>query len=147
MAQYNSEYSKPMVKGSACNYNQLGNYLGANNMMAPAVAGQISGVYLTPNYAPIGYDALTHGSSGNCSSHFSITDAYGSGAGLCNTSYATRLCGGCNGGGGALGGNAWRCAPNAPGGGRCIPAQAGTPGGPTYSTQESCQKAGCPYRV
>jgi hypothetical protein len=142
-AQYRSEYSKPSVNGNACTYNSLGCYLGQNSTMPAVKAGQTSGVYLTPNYSAIGYNALTHGESPGCQSYFSITDAYGKGAGSCNTSYTRRLCGGC----GDLGGDAWRCAPNAIGGGKCIPAQAGTRGGPTYKSQDACQKAGCPHRV
>ena len=46
------------VTGSACSYNNLGNYQGANNTMPPVRAGVSSGVYLTPNYSAIGYNAF-----------------------------------------------------------------------------------------
>jgi len=94
MAQYKSEYSGPMVGRAACNYNTLSCYQGSNSTMPPLRAGTTSGVYLTPNYRAIGYNALTHGKPPGCQSHFSITNAYGAGAGSCNTTYTTRLCGG-----------------------------------------------------
>ena len=96
-AQYNrNEYTAKSVTGSACSYNNLGNYQGANNTMPPVRAGVSSGVYLTPNYSAIGYNALTHGVPPGCSSqpYFSITNAYGKNAGSCNTTYTQRLCGG-----------------------------------------------------
>ena len=96
-AQYKNDYSKPSVGGSSCNYNSLGCYLGSNSTMPPVKAGTTSGVYLTPNYSAIGYNALTRGTPPGCQQYFSITDAYGKGAGSCNTSYTRRLCsgGGC----------------------------------------------------
>lgn len=146
MAQYGSEYSGAMVKGAGCDYNHLGNYLGSNNMMAPATAGQISGVYIVPQYGAIGYDALTHGDSNNCGSHFTITDAYGAGAGMCNTSYTTRLCGGCGGGGGGPGQGlqGWTCDTSS-GSPKCTAVHKGTRaplGKKLYPNAFQCQ-AGC----
>lgn len=92
-AQYRSEYSKPTVASNACAYNSLGSYLGSNSTMPPVKSGAVSGVYVTPNYSAIGYNALTHGTPPGCQQYFSITDAYGKGAGSCNTSYTRRLCG------------------------------------------------------
>lgn len=137
----NSEYTNA-GRASACSYNKLGNYLGPNSMVAPPRAGQTSGTYLTPNYAPIGYDALTHGRSGSCMSYFNINDAYGSGAGSCNPSYTTRLCGG---GGGNVGtGMDWVCTDPKPGGGTCVGVNKGAqrPPGNVYPTSYQCQ-AGC----
>lgn len=91
MAQYNSEYSGPAVAGSGCSYAKLGCYYGGNGTMAPA--RPTAGIYVTPNYASIGYDALTHGASGSCNRYFSITDAYGKNAGNCNTTFTQRMCG------------------------------------------------------
>jgi hypothetical protein len=146
MAQYGSEYSGGMVKGAGCDYNNLGNYLGSNNMMAPAVSGQTKGVYIVPTYGAIGYDALTHGSNGNCGSHFTISDAYGAGAGLCNTSYTTRLCGGGGGGGGnpGQGSQGWACTNSQLGGSKCVNVPKGSqrPPGKLYHTSYQCQ-AGC----
>jgi hypothetical protein len=93
-AQYNSEYSKPTINSSACQYTNLGSYNGCNSSMPPLKPGVTSGVYLTPNYGAIGYDALTHGITGNCANYFNIQDAYGSSAGNCSTTYTSRLCGG-----------------------------------------------------
>jgi len=92
------EYSSPTVASGGCSYNTLCNYSGANSTMAPVPAGTIKGVYVTPNYSAPGYDTLTHGNSASCFKYFNIQSAYGAGAGSCNTTYTTRLCGGsCNG--------------------------------------------------
>ena len=99
--------------------------------------GTTSGVFLTPDYAGIGYDALTHGVSGGCQQYFNIGDAYGSGAGNCMTSYTSRACGGCNGGGGS--GQGWKCNSSK---GRC--ENNGHPGAPgVFQTAYQCQAAGC----
>jgi hypothetical protein len=90
-AQYKSEYSKPSVHGPPGSYTNLGCYLGSNNTMAPSTYGSTQGVYLTPNYGAIGYNALSHGTPSG-QSYFSITNAYGKGASSCNTSYTRRLC-------------------------------------------------------
>jgi hypothetical protein len=95
-----SEYTNSTVNSPQCAYNSLGCYGGANTTMAPLKAGSTAGVYLTPNYSAIGYNALTHGSSHPCQQYFSITDAYGKGAGSCNPTYTRRLCGGGCGGSG-----------------------------------------------
>jgi len=89
-----SEYSKPMTNDPACSYNTLCSYQGANSTMPPLKPGTTSGVYLTPNYSAIGYNALTHGTKSSCQQYVNINNAYGSGAGACSTSYTTRLCGG-----------------------------------------------------
>lgn len=93
MPQSKSEYSNPSVNNSSFMYNTLGCYQGANSTMTPLKAGATSGVFLTPNWGAPGYDALTHGVPGGFQQYFSITDAYGKGAGSCNNSYTTRLCG------------------------------------------------------
>ncbi len=93
-AQYRGEYTSPTVASSGCSYNTLCNYYGANPVMAPVPAGTVAGISVTPNYAAIGYDALTHGRSPSCQQYFNIQDAYGAGAGSCSTIYTTRLCGG-----------------------------------------------------
>ena len=143
MTHYKSEYSKPSVGGPSCGYNTLGCYQGSYPNMPGFKPGANGGVMVTPNYSAISYDSLSHGSSGLCTGYYNITDAYGSDF---RTGYTTRLCdSGC--GGGSVGGNVYRCAPNYPGGGKCIPAQAGTQGGPTYQSETECKQAGCPYRV
>lgn len=91
-AQYSSEYSNTPVNKASCAYNTLGKYRGANSTMPPIKAGVTSGVYLTPNYSAIGYDALTHGNRSGCDQYFSITNAYGKQAGNCHTTYTRRLC-------------------------------------------------------
>ena len=98
----NTEYSKSMVGGPACGYAPLGCMLTSNSTMAPLRPGTTSGVYSTPNYRAIGYDALTYGGA-SCTSHPNIMNAYGAGAGSCNTTYTNRLCGGCNVPGGTQG--------------------------------------------
>jgi hypothetical protein len=96
MPHNKSEYSQPTVGGSGCAYKNLGCYNGANGAMAALRPGVTSGVFVTPNYSSIGYNALTHGTAPECCSrpHFNIVDAYGTGSGSCCTSYTTRLCGG-----------------------------------------------------
>jgi hypothetical protein len=93
-ANYRNEYAAPTVASSGCAYNSLCNYYGANGTMAPLPQGTTSGSWVTPGWGAIGYDALTHGKSPSCNTYFNIQDAYGSGAGNCQTQYTTRLCGG-----------------------------------------------------
>lgn len=93
-AQYKSEYSKPTVHSAPCQYANLGCYTGSNHTMPTLKPGTTSGVYLTPNYGAIGYNALTHGVPSGCKQYFNIQDAYGHGAGNCKTTYTSRLCGG-----------------------------------------------------
>ena len=93
-AQYNSEYSGNAVASSKCSYNTLCNYYGPRSTMPVVRSGSYSGVMVTPTWGGIGYDALTHGTSGSCQQYFNINNAYGSGAGNCSTSYTSRLCGG-----------------------------------------------------
>ena len=91
-----NEYSKPTVASSKCSYSTLGCYYGSNSTMPALRPGTVSGAMVVPTYGAIGYNALTHGVSQSCGGHFNIADAYGTGASSCSTSYATRLCGGCN---------------------------------------------------
>lgn len=123
-----SEYSGATVGSAGCNYTNLDCYLGSNSMMAPSAwnAKTAPGVYVTPNYSAIGYDALTHGSSGSCNSYFNIESAYGAGAAGCNTTYTNRLC---NGGCGKVGGKGcWACTGGYGGKQICTPVQCGTRG-------------------
>ena len=77
-------------------YAKLGCYYGAGSTMPVLKANQVNNVQVVPMYGGIGYDALTHGTDCN-GGYFNITSAYGAGAATCSTSYAQRLCGGCNG--------------------------------------------------
>lgn len=95
-AQYKSEYSKPTVASSKCAYASLGCYYGPNSTMPALRPGTTSGAMVVPTYGAIGYNALTHGVAPGCGTYFNITDAYGADASSCSTSYATRLCGGCD---------------------------------------------------
>jgi hypothetical protein len=140
MAQYNSEYSQSTVGSPACNYSTLKCYLGSNPTMASLKPTSSAGVYVTPNYASIGYDALTHGVGPSCKSYFNIQDAYGPGADSCMTSYTTRLCGsGCGGGVGK--GTEWVCKDDD---NTCVGVHKGTlyPPGKVFDTSYQCQ-AGC----
>ena len=89
-AQYRSEYTAPMVGSSSCSYNTLGHYYGGNSTMAGLNPRTTKHVMVTPDYAAIGYDALTHGKKKGCGSHFNIKNAYPGG---CPTTYTNRLCG------------------------------------------------------
>lgn len=93
MSQY-SEYTGSSVKNSSCAYAQLCSY-NQGGKMAPVNPKQTSGVYVVPSYGAIGYNALTHGQGvPGCGGYFNIKSAYGAGAGSCNTTYTTKLCGG-----------------------------------------------------
>lgn len=70
-------------------YPQLSCYLTPNPIMAPAREGTKSGVFMTPNYSPPTYDALTHGVK-DSKSYFNIQQAYGP---ITDTSYTSRLYG------------------------------------------------------
>lgn len=88
-----SEYSGGSVQTSGCSHNTLCNYYGSRSTMAPVRAGAVQAAYLTPDYAAISYDALTHGNkSPGCVPYFNIKQAYGANAGSCNTGYTARLC-------------------------------------------------------
>ena len=91
-----SEYTKPMVGASACNYQTLCSYnTGGQMAPMPANAKVVSGKYIVPAYNAIGYNALNHNMAGSCSGYFNIRGAY-PGGGKCNQAYVTSLCGGCN---------------------------------------------------
>uniref|UniRef100_A0A6C0JMP9 Uncharacterized protein n=1 Tax=viral metagenome TaxID=1070528 RepID=A0A6C0JMP9_9ZZZZ len=152
MAQYKSEYTNSMVGSPGCAYKTscssggpIMTHLSGDPIMThlsgdPTMThlrrpGTTSGVFLTPDYAGIGYDALTHGVSSGCQQYFNIQDAYGSGAGNCMTSYTSRACGGCNGG--AVGkGMDWVCST-----GKCVGVHKGAqrPPGDVYRTKHQCQ--------
>jgi len=136
-AQYKSEYTQPTVGGPGCGYTSLGCYLGSNPTMPALKPGTTSGVYVTPDYAAIGYNALTHGQAGSCGGYFNIQGAYGAGAGNCSTSYTTRLCNaGCGGGGFPTQG--WKCdTSQTPA--KCVGGQfpSGTQG--VFKTSYQCQ--------
>ena len=140
---YSSEYSKPMVGSAGCAYQTAGCSGRSNPTMPPMKAGTTSGVYLTPDYQGIGYNALTHGVPGGCQQYFNIQDAYGSGAGNCSTSYTSRLCGGCGGGGGRVGGAAYVCdSPRLGGKKACRRVQAGTKqNSKVYHSGNACEYA------
>lgn len=141
MAQYKSEYTNSAVGSPGCAY-QTNRCSNGNSTMPPLRPGTTSGVFLTPDYAGIGYNALTHGVAGGCQQYFNIQDAYGAGAGNCNTTYTSRLCGGC--GGGEVGqGMDWVCTTNSKllGGGKCVGVHKGAqrPPGQVYNTYYECQ--------
>lgn len=116
-----------------CGYNTLGSYYGHASPVAKAVQRQTAGVYVTPNYGAIGYDALTHGGQ-SCSSYPSVTDAYGSG---CTTSYSTRMCGGGSAPAPVGQKAGWSCDAKQ---GKCVHgAKLGTQG--TFGSASQCQAA------
>jgi hypothetical protein len=141
MAQYKSEYTNSAVGCSGCAYNT--SCSSGSRTMTQLRPGTTSGVFITPDYGGIGYDALTHGVTGGCQKYFNIQDAYGSGAGNCKTSYTSRTCGGCNGDGAVGKGMDWVCTTPLLGGQRkCVGVQRGThpyPPGDVYHTSKQCQ--------
>ena len=90
----NNEYVNSAVNNSGCSYQTLNRY-NSNSTMAPSVQQPMS--YTVPMWGQIGYDALTHGNNGNCSTYFNINSAYGSKSGSCSDypSYQESACGGC----------------------------------------------------
>ena len=87
----NSNVSGPNV-GMGYSYAQLGAYnKGFRGIRPPVPLTSVSGYYVVPAYSAPGYDTLTHGSSSG-GNYFTINQAYGSGAGSCNTKYMGSLC-------------------------------------------------------
>ena len=91
--------SESTVNGPSCSYVSLSNYNGAQrnarSMGMPHVpATTVSGRYVVPDFATIGYNALTHGHSEtpSWSGYFDIKTAYGPGAESCNTQFMMRAC-------------------------------------------------------
>ena len=93
MSSNNKESNTSCISG--CSYAKLGCYNGMNGTMAPLKNPM--GTQIIPSYGNIGYDSLTHGGNGNCSSYFNINDAYG-GASAADgkTKYVQRPCDSCN---------------------------------------------------
>jgi hypothetical protein len=91
-----NENSNVSVNGPSCSYNTLNNYNGYSKrgINHPQVAPTTtSGIYIVPDYASIGYNALTHGGQGpSCAGYFTIDGAYGKNANNCSTKYMTRVC-------------------------------------------------------
>ena len=87
--------SESTVNGPSCSYVSLSNYNGYSKrgMNHPQVAPTTtSGMYIVPDYAAIGYNALSHGGSPSCAGYFTINSAYGVNANNCSTKYMKRLC-------------------------------------------------------
>jgi hypothetical protein len=84
------------VQGLSCSYVNLSNYNSTSEGSLgspPLRAATVSGSYVVPNYAPIRYDALSHGDTQpSCSGYFNIKGAYGANAADCNTEYMTSDC-------------------------------------------------------
>jgi hypothetical protein len=90
-----SEYSGANQSGSSCNYSALGTYQAGYSMDVQPQGKVTSGVYMVPTWDAISYNSLTSDVP-SCSGYSSIESAYGSGAGSCQTTYTTSLCGGGN---------------------------------------------------
>lgn len=161
MAQYKSEYTNSAVGSPGCAYKtgcgrtmtHLFNPYPTDGLLphthththlsnlTPTRLRNETGVFLTPDYAGIGYDALTHGVSGGCQQYFNIQDAYGYGAGKCKTSYTSRACG-CDDYNGVGKGMDWVCTGSKLlGGGKCVGVHKGAqrPPGAVYPTSYECQ--------
>lgn len=87
-----SEYNN-FNTGASCNYANLGNYNEGYSMNIAPQGKTTSGVYIVPQWTPIGYNSLS-GDVPSCSGYSDIQNAYGSKAGNCQTTYRTSLCGG-----------------------------------------------------
>lgn len=107
MSTVSSDYNNYSSGAAACNYAPLGQYNDGYNMGVPPQGRATKGVYITPVWGGIGYDALIN-KVPNCSGYFDINSAYGANAGNCQTTYRTSLCGG----GSNLGSSCGSLAPN-----------------------------------
>ena len=90
-----SEYTKPTVGATSCNYVTLKTYNDRPGLAPDTSSGFVPGsmVPVFPNFGTAGYDTLSHGQkNGSCSGYFGISAAYGSGANNCNTKYSHMLC-------------------------------------------------------
>ena len=90
----NNEYTGSIAQGMKT-YATLGCYYGTGSTMPALKPNQVNPVQIVPMWGGISYDALQHGVDCN-GKYFNITNAYGAGAATCSTSYAQRLCSGCN---------------------------------------------------
>ena len=87
--------SNVSVNGPSCAYSSLSNYNSSSKraMGHPQVSPTtVQGMYIVPDYAMIGYNALTHGDTPSCAGYFTINGAYGKNANNCSTKYMKRLC-------------------------------------------------------
>lgn len=87
-----SEYNNYVAEGAPCAYAQLSNYTADYSMDVPPQGKVVTGKYIVPTWNPISYDSLTQ-KVPSCSGYSNISDAYGSDAGRCQTTYRTSLCG------------------------------------------------------
>jgi len=87
MSEYNNTASAP-----SCAYAPLARYTAGYSMEVPPMGKVISGQYIVPQWAAIGYDDLT-AKSPSCSGYPNIDNAYGKGAANCQTTYRTSVCG------------------------------------------------------
>lgn len=87
----NKEYNNS-ANGASCNYANLGAYNQGYSMQIAPVGRTTQGSYIVPQWNAISYDSLT-GDIPTCSGFATIESAYGTGAGNCQTTYRTTLCG------------------------------------------------------
>lgn len=86
------EYNNSMTS-SGCSYASLASYNRGYSMGVAPKGKQISGSYVVPTWSPISVDSLTGRNGPSPSGYGNITSAYGKGAGQCQTTYSTSLCG------------------------------------------------------
>lgn len=73
-------------------YNQYGSVYN-RGIRPPIPTTNVTGMYIVPSYSAPGYDTLQHGGSSNRgSNYFQIGQAYGYGAGNCQTRYMGAIC-------------------------------------------------------
>ena len=83
----------------SCTYATLGTYNSPScgTLASARSAEATSDYYVVPEYSAPGYEALTHGVTGNekcqgANGFFNINQAYGAGAGQCNQQYYKSPC-------------------------------------------------------
>lgn len=92
MSGYSYDYNNSATACTSCAYGSLGNYNSNYSMGVPPMGKPSAGAYVVPTYSPPSYDTLI-AKVPSPSGYFNITTAYGQGAGNCQQTYTTSLCG------------------------------------------------------
>ena len=86
------DYTNYTAGGPNCSYADLGAMNRGYSMGVPPQGKVSQGAYIIPSWDAISYDTLTS-KVPSCNGYYSIQGAYGKGAGQCQTTYRTSLCG------------------------------------------------------
>lgn len=92
MSTVSGDYVNYAAGSASCSYAPLGNYTADYSMGVPVQGKVVTGKYIVPVFEGISYNSLTS-EVPSCSGYADINQAYGKGAGNCQTTYRTSLCG------------------------------------------------------